>query len=119
MNTARRILLLTSIGWVGCLAPSVQAPDHSRDAAARAFGLVQEVRHAAEPSLDVGAATRAGYFPFLGCVSGRREGAVCVRCVRSEMVHNSVLDRKRPEALTDKLRDAPLTLLGVAHIVME
>lgn len=80
-------------------------------------GLVREVREATRPFLDVYAAMRANYNPFLGCVSGTQEGAMGVHYVNGELVDGE-LDASHPEALMYEMRNGRLYLLGVEYIAI-
>jgi hypothetical protein len=95
------------------VAAQKQHVGHSDDG-----NLVQVVRDATRPFLDVGGATAAGYGRFLGCVSGPQEGAMGVHYVNGALVQDGQLDASRPEALMYESRNGRLRLLGVEYIVM-
>jgi hypothetical protein len=80
--------------------------------------LVDRVRQATRPFLDVRRATSAEYEQFLGCVSGPQEGAMGVHFVNSALVDDGVLDVDYPEALIYEAKDGRLRLVGVEFIVM-
>jgi hypothetical protein len=80
--------------------------------------LIEEVRHATAHFRDVGAATGAGYGPFLGCVSGPQEGAMGVHYVNGDLVNDGEIDAARPEALIYEPGDEGFRLVGVEYIVI-
>ena len=59
--------------------------------------LVQTVREATKRYKDVGVAEDDGYGLFLGCVSGRDEGAMGVHYPNGNLVGDGALDPMRPE----------------------
>jgi len=81
-------------------------------------GLVQIVRDATRPFLDVNVAVNSGeYHQFLGCVSGPQEGAMGVHYVKDALVADGEIDAWQPEALTYESSRGRLRLLGVEYIV--
>jgi hypothetical protein len=80
--------------------------------------LVDTVRRATEQFRNVGAATAAGYGPFLGCVSGPQEGAMGIHYVNGTLVGDGALDAERPEALMYEPRNGRLRFVGVEFIVL-
>jgi hypothetical protein len=79
--------------------------------------LVQVVRDATRPFIDVNVATAAGYGPFLGCVSGPDQGAMGVHYVNGALVQDGDIDASRPEALIYEPSGDRLRLVGVEFIV--
>ena len=79
--------------------------------------LVEVVREATRPFIDVNAATAAGYGPFLGCVSGPDHGAMGVHYVNGALVADGEIDGSRPEALIYEPSGDRLRLVGVEFIV--
>src|SRR5262245_30337167 len=79
--------------------------------------LVQIVREATRPFIDVNAAGPAGYSPFLGCVSGPDHGAMGIHYVNGGLVGDGELDATRPEALIYEPSGDRLRLVGVEFIV--
>jgi hypothetical protein len=88
---------------------------HSQISSAR---LVQLVRQATQPFINVNAATAAGYQPFLGCVSGQDHGAMGVHYVNGDLVGDGEIDASKPEALIYEPSIQGLTLVGVEFVVM-
>lgn len=79
--------------------------------------LVQLVRDATRPFLDINQAIAAGYGPFLGCVSGPEVGAMGFHYVNGTLVGDGLLDAAHPEALTYEISGDRARLLGVEFIV--
>jgi hypothetical protein len=91
-----------------------QQPAHAHHASGR---LVQRVREATRPFLDINTAVGLGYGPFLGCVSGPEQGAMGFHYVNGEFVGDGELDPARPEALMYEIAGGRARLLGVEFIV--
>jgi hypothetical protein len=120
MKTARLILLGTTLALVLLLAPRINAQSeqaHAGHGSAAPGGLVDVVRNATRPFLDVNNIP-AGYAPFLGCVSGTQEGAMGVHYVNGQLVFDGRLDPETPEAVMYEMRNGRLYLLGADYIVM-
>jgi hypothetical protein len=79
--------------------------------------LVQLVRDATRPFIDINQAIAAGYGPFLGCVSGAEEGAMGIHYVNGAFVDDGILDPAKPEALMYEMSGNRARLLGVEFIV--
>ncbi len=94
-----------------------QAMAHFEEQTAAPARLVQVVREATRPFIDVNAATAAGYGPFLGCVSGPDHGAMGVHYVNGALVQDDKVDASRPEALIYEPDGDRLRLVGVEFIV--
>jgi hypothetical protein len=77
--------------------------------------LVQIVRKATEQYLDVNNATKDGYGPFLGCVSGSDHGAMGIHYVNGSLL-NGTVDATHPQALIYEPSDGHLKLVGVEFI---
>lgn len=90
--------------------------DHDEQAGVPAR-LVQIVREATRPFIDVNAAPSAGYGPFLGCVSGPDEGAMGIHYVNGALVGDGEIDAARPEALIYEPVGNRFRLVGVEFIV--
>jgi hypothetical protein len=88
---------------------------HSQTSSAR---LVQLVRQATQPFINVNAATAAGYQPYLGCVSGQDHGAMGVHYVNGNLVGDGEIDASKPEALIYEPSIQGLTLVGVEFVVI-
>ena len=80
--------------------------------------LVEEVRRSTARFNEVAAAEKAGYAPFLGCVSGPQEGAMGLHYVNGDLVGDGLLDAQRPEALMYEVKDGRLRFVGVEFIVL-
>jgi hypothetical protein len=79
--------------------------------------LVQMVRDATLPFVDVNAATAANYQPFLGCVTGPDHGAMGVHYVNGDLVGDGEIDASHPEALIYEPSGGAMRLVGVEFIV--
>jgi hypothetical protein len=79
--------------------------------------LVQIVRDATRPFLDVAVAEADGYSPAFGCVSGPQEGAMGVHYINGALVGDGELDAWKPEALMYEVSRGRARLLGVEYIV--
>lgn len=101
---ALSLLALAVIAQVGTASPRA--------------ALVEEVRRATSRFSDVAAAGKAGYAPFLGCVSGPQEGAMGVHYVNDALVGDGVVDAQQPEALMYEAKDGRLRFVGVEYIVL-
>jgi hypothetical protein len=80
--------------------------------------LVEEVRRSTARFNEVAVAEKAGYAPFLGCVSGPQEGAMGLHYVNGDLVGDGLLDAQRPEALMYEVKDGRLKFVGVEFIVL-
>ena len=120
MKVAGLVLLGTTLSFVALTAPQLAAQadqDHAGHGSAAPAGLVEVVRNATRPFLDV-KNIPAGYAPFLGCVSGTQEGAMGVHYVNGELVFDGRLEPDTPEAVMYEMRNGRLYLLGAEYIVM-
>jgi hypothetical protein len=93
---------------------SAQAHEHEGHAPS---SLVQIVRDATRPFLDVTVAEASGYRPAFGCVSGPQEGAMGVHYINGPLVNDGEIDASKPEALTYEISRGRARLLGVEYIV--
>ncbi len=100
-TSTRNILRLALLGSL-VAAASLSADDSSHEHSSPAK-LVQIVRDATRPFIDVGAATDAGYGQFLGCVSA--------------LVADGEIDATKPEALIYEFSQGRARLVGVEFIV--
>ena len=91
---------------------------HSSHSQTSSAGLVQLVRQATQPFINVNAATAAGYQPFLGCVSGQDHGAMGVHYVNGDLVGDGELDALKPEVLVYEPSAQGLTLVAVEFVVI-
>ena len=102
---ARLVLLATTIGLLvphsAARAQSVQSAhdDHGSHGSGPDSGLAQVVRDNTQQFLDVKAAEKAQYFPFLGCVSGTQEGAMGIHYVNMGLVGDGEVHPEAPEVL--------------------
>ena len=122
-----RILCLTMLSCVAAAAVLIAADGtatkesehaHARHAQDSPAKLVQLVRDATTPYVDVNAATAAGYQPFLGCVSGPDHGAMGYHYVNGALVGDGELDASRPEVLIYEASGGGLQLVGVEFVVI-
>ena len=81
-------------------------------------GLVQTVRKAADPYMDVEAAKAAGYGMFLGCVSSPQEGAMGVHFPNGNLVGDGVIDATKPEVLVYEFKNGRYNLVAVEFLVL-
>lgn len=79
--------------------------------------LVQEVRNATQQFLDVNNATKAGYGPAFGCVSGPDHGAMGIHYVNGTLVGDGEIVLATPEALIYEPVGDARRLVGVEYIV--
>jgi len=86
------------------------------DAKSSSSNLVGLVRSATQQYIDVNAAGRAGYAPFLGCVTGPDHGAMGVHYVNGALL-NGQLDVANPQALIYEPSDGAMRLVGVEYII--
>jgi hypothetical protein len=80
--------------------------------------LVETVRQATERYKDVENAEADGHGMFLGCVSGREEGAMGVHYPNGDLVADGVLDAERPEVLIYEVKNGKYALVGVEYLVL-
>jgi hypothetical protein len=118
----RQALLLSAVlGMAPLLAVDVQAQDHAGHSHGGQTNvpakLVEMVRTATLPFIDVNAATAANYQAFLGCVSGPDQGAMGVHYVNGDLVADGQIDVNHPEALIYEPVAGALRLVGVEFIV--
>jgi hypothetical protein len=103
----------------GPASPAMDSPEHVHggyDHTAPAK-LVELVRTATLPFIDVNVATAANYQPFLGCVSGPDHGAMGIHYVNGTLVGDGEIDSSKPEALIYEPSESGLRLVGVEFIV--
>lgn len=79
--------------------------------------LVEMVRVATRPYIDVNAATAAEYMPAFGCVSGPDHGAMGVHYINGGLVADGEVDAAHPEALIYEPVNGAMKLVGVEFIV--
>ncbi len=106
---------LALLGGVAAATDRVESGPH-HDGASRGR-LVQLVREATRPFIDVKNATDADYAPATGCVSGPQEGAMGVHYINGSLLLDGELDVSRPEALLYEIKNGHARLLGVEFIV--
>jgi hypothetical protein len=116
-SSASIVVRLALVGVFLAPPPRMTAQQIHDEHAAAPARLVQLVRDATRPFVDVNAATAAGYGPFLGCVSGPDHGAMGVHYVNGALVQDGTLDAARPEALIYEPDGDRLRLVGVEFIV--
>jgi hypothetical protein len=101
------LLTLCCFGWAQHEMPSASLGDRAK--------LVQIVRNATEQYLDVKNAIKAGYGPFLGCVSGSDHGAMGIHYVNPNLL-NGTIDATQPQALIYEPSNGHMKLVGVEFI---
>src|ERR1700738_4885047 len=115
-------LRLTLLGLVTLAMTFLVAADdlHQTDAGhenAVPTKLVEMVRDATRPFLNVNLATAAGYQPLFGCVSGPDHGAMGVHYISLPLVGDGEIKASQPEALIYEPSNEGLRLVGVEFIV--
>ena len=108
-------LTLLSIVLMSAASPLL-AQDHSMSANHVPAKLVQIVQYATQKYVNVNDARRAGYAPFLGCVTGPDFGAMGVHYVNGALL-NGKLYADQPQALIYEPNGNRLRLVGVEFIV--
>ena len=112
--TSRRLLLLVALpalSLFGFAQQKLQPAEHGEQ-----NKLVQMVRNATQQYLDVNNATKDGYGPFLGCVSGSDHGAMGIHYVNGALL-NGTIDVNHPQALIyEPQPGGQLKLVGVEFI---
>lgn len=116
--TASLLVLATLSPMVPAVAAD-QDPHsvHGGHGAAAPAKLVQVVRQATAPFLDVHAATSANYNPLFGCISGPDHGAMGVHYINLDRVSDGQIDETLPEALIYEPTPQGMRLVGVEFIV--
>jgi hypothetical protein len=124
-ETIRKTILQKSVALLGAMAISMtpgataqqQEMSHSGHGFQAPARLVEAVRAATQPYIDVNAATRANYAPAFGCVSGPDHGAMGIHYINGSLVGDGQIDETRPEALIYEPTAQGLRLVGVEFIV--
>lgn len=106
--------LLLAQGTSAPNEPTNMHANHEHSAPAR---LVEIVRNATRPFVDVNNAAAAGYQPLFGCVSGPDQGAMGVHYINFSLYGDGDIDASRPEAIIYEPWDGGLRLVGVEYIV--
>lgn len=114
----RRILIATALACaVTATFAAAGEHQHGNDESPSPAKLVEMVRNATRPFLDVNAVTRAGYTPLFGCVSGPDHGAMGVHYINLGLVGDGEIDAQRPEAIIYEPGADGMRLVGVEYIV--
>jgi hypothetical protein len=90
---------------------------HAAHAPKPSSKLVDLVRLATRPYMDINVARSDKYGPFLGCITGPDHGAMGVHYVNGDLVADGEIDVNKPEALIYEPADAGMKLVGVEYIV--
>lgn len=110
-------LISVCVALVGGVTVSpLLAQEHSMSNDHVPARLVQIVHYATEKYINVNDARRAGYAPFLGCVTGPDFGAMGVHYVNGALL-NGELHADQPQALIYEPNGNRLRLVGVEFIV--
>jgi hypothetical protein len=122
MNTLRLALIGGLVAAAPLFADGTASTGHSHGAQearkkAAPAKLVQVVREATRPFLDINVATGLYYEPLFGCVSGPQQGAMGQHYVHLGLVGDGRLDATKPEALIYEFKDGRARLVGVEFIV--
>ena len=98
------------------IAPPLLAQEHSMGDDHAPAELVQIVQGATRKYFNVNDARKAGYGPFLGCVTGPDHGAMGIHYVNGKLL-NGELYPDQPQALIYEPVGNRLRLVGVEFIV--
>jgi hypothetical protein len=115
-SSAKIILALPLLGSFITVRP-LYAQDSAHAMHHAPAQLVQEVREATRPFIDVNNAEQAGYGPAFGCVSGPDHGAMGIHYVNGELVGDGQIELAHPEALIYEPVGNRRRLVGVEYIV--
>jgi hypothetical protein len=107
-------IVATLITGSPVLSRAQENHDHNHASPAK---LVQIVREATQPFIDVNAAGPAGYSPAFGCVSGPDHGAMGIHFINGALVGDGAVDATHPEALIYEPVGDKFRLVGVEYIV--
>ena len=113
---ALNLVTVVLLGSTVAVAP-LFAQDAAHTGHAGTAQLVQEVREATRPFLDVNNAGPAGYGPAFGCVTGPDHGAMGIHYVNGTLVGDGEIDVAHPEALIYEPVGDKRRLVGVEYIV--
>ena len=120
-GAAVRPTLLLSLTFAAVLGVAAAADDPhaalAHHANAVSAKLIDVVRLATRPYLDVNAATAAGYQPAFGCISGPDHGAMGVHYINGGLVADGQIDGAHPEAMIYEPTKNGMQLVGVEYIV--
>jgi hypothetical protein len=100
----------------GVTASPLLAQEHTMSNDHVSARLVQIVHYATTKYINVNDARRAGYAPFLGCVTGPDFGAMGIHYVNGALL-NGELHADQPQALIYEPSGNGLRLVGVEFIV--
>lgn len=118
---ARRLGLALAAGLTASIALFASTDDmmnmHAGHNAKIPAKLVELVRLATRPFIDVNATAGAGYMPAFGCVSGPDHGAMGIHYINGELVADGEVDASKPEALIYEPSKNGMRLVGVEFIV--
>jgi hypothetical protein len=108
-------VLVVLVGGV-TVAPPLLAQDHTMNDSQTPAALVKAVQDATRKYFNVNDARKAGYGPFLGCVTGPDHGAMGVHYVNGAFL-NGELHVDKPQALIYEPVGNRFRLVGVEFIV--
>jgi hypothetical protein len=94
--------------------PPLHAQEHSMTDAQVPASLVKKVQDATRKYFNVNDARKAGYGPFLGCVTGPDHGAMGIHYVNGKLFGK--LEADQPQALIYEPQGNRLRLVGVEFI---
>lgn len=114
-STGRCLLIISTLA--AALAFTVTADEKHHHDTVSPSKLVEMVRNATRQFVDVNVATRAGYNPLFGCVSGPDHGAMGVHYINGALVGDGEIDGQRPEAMIYEPTKNGMRLVGVEYIV--
>lgn len=115
VRSAAVAILKLALVCAAVLPLPAQEMDHT-DHGAPAV-LVEKVREATRPFLNVNNAGPAGYAPAFGCVSGPDHGAMGIHYVNGGLIGDGEIDLEHPEALIYEPVGNARRLVGVEYIV--
>ena len=119
-SSASIVVRLALVGVFLAPPPRMTAQQIHDEHAAAPARLVQLVRDATRPFVDVNAATAAGYGPFLGCVSGPDHGAMGVHYVNGALVADGKVSASEPELVVyEPLKNGGQRLVAAEYVVFQ
>lgn len=108
------VLMTTQV----CAPASARHDPHQANIEKTSGWYIQAVvREATERYRDVAVAEAEGFGPFLGCVSGRSEGAMGIHYLNPNRVGDGAVDVENPEVLIyEPMPNGRLRLVGVEYL---
>ena len=117
ITRGRSVLIGGALAAVLAFTGAAAEQDQHHHEGASSSKLVELVRNATRQFVDVNTATRAGYTPLFGCVSGPDHGAMGVHFINTALVADGEIDDLRPESIIYEPTKDGMRLVGVEYIV--